>query len=564
MKKFIMNKHLVALLTGIQILTFSTVPWTVLSQEDLPKEKVIVHTDKPFYVTGETIWLKANCLDASQPEMRSISKVLYVEIINKDGSAVKQVKVSLENGSGNGQILVTPDLVSDKYQLRAYTSWMKNFGEDGFSVQELSVINPSAPPVYSISKLDLAASTGSDQAPPSTKSTSVLSLPKKVFGEKEKVSISLNPNVNANLSLSVYKYNSLLEGGSRSPQKQWSAAKATSAEIVYPPEIRAPLVSGTITSSDSLPNNLYAVFTGSESDMYYLSVDDSGEFTFEVSPKLVNKELLFWSNSVPLDPEAISIKSPFLPTGEKNLQLRLDTTVQSFLEDNIFNIQASHAYDSLSNIMGQTSNPEPHEFFYGRPDAYYLLDDFTRFTTIRETIIEYVREAFMKKKKLAVLYTRSNKVFDSPALVLLDGVPVTEDSLIMDFNPRKVKSIEIINDHFVIGTEIFYGIINFITFEKDYGNIPSAYLVEKPYQELLQSRAFFSPTYEEPEENRLPDFRNTLLWEPNIELNDDQKKEVSFYTSMSTGTYKVELAGITTGGRPFLEEAFFEVVKSSD
>lgn len=553
-----MKKYVVALLTGIQVLTFCT----AFSQENLPKERVYVHTDKPFYVTGETIWFQADCLDASQPGLRSHSKVLYVELISKDGSPVKQVKVELSAGSGSGQILMTPDIISDKYQLRAYTSWMKNFGEEGFSTQELSVINPSAPPQYKASALKEDLVTGKKPLLPPA-SNEVLSISQKVFSEKEQVTITLNPNLNASVSLSAYKYHSSLEEPSRAPAQQWSKVKSSNGEIVYPPEILAPLVSGKITSADSLPDNLFAVLSGAESDMTFVSIDDAGEFVFEVSPAQANKELLFWSSTQPLDPERITINSPFFPTGKKELQLLLDTAVQDFLEDNVFNIQASHAYDSITNIKGKSSKVEPKLFFYGKPNSRYLLDDFTRFKTIKETIVEYVREAFLKKKKLTMLYERANGAFDGPGLVLLDGVPVTEDSLIMNFNPKKVKSIEIVTDYYVIGKEIFKGIINFITFENDYGNIPSAYLVEKPYQELLQRRAFFSPSYEGSESDRLPDFRNTLYWEPNIKLKEGEAQNVTFYSSMSTGMYKIELAGITSDGRPFFEELFFEVVKST-
>ena len=558
-----MKKQLITLLTFLHVMLFLAHTETCLGQGNLPQERVVLHTDKPFYVTGETIWFKADCLDPTQVGLRSLSKVLYVDIINKEGSSVKQVKLELKNGATNGQILITPDLISDKYQLRAYTSWMKNFGEENFSAQELSIINPSAPPIYELSEMASTTNNKSHSPASNSSNTKVLSLTTKVFGEKEKVTVSLNPSISADLSLSVYKYHEFLEEDSRSPKQQMSVANTTNPTIIYAPEIRAPLVSGKVSFPDSLPKNLYAVFTGSESDISFVSINDSGEFMFEVAPNLVNKQLLFWSNGRPIDPDGISIETPFMTAGEKDLELKLDTTIQSFLEASIFNIQASHAYDSISNIKGKVGSVKTKQFFYGAPDARYLLDDFTRFETIRETIVEYVREAFLKKNKLTMLYERANGAFDGPALVLLDGVPVKEDSLIMNFNPKRVESIEIVTDYYVIGTEIFKGIINFITFERDYGNIPSGYLVEKPYQELLQTRTFFSPSYESEEPNRIPDFRNTLHWEPNIKLNQE-KKEVSFYTSMSTGTYKIELAGITKEGIPFLEEMFFEVLKRSD
>ena len=49
------------------------------------QEKVFIHTDKPFYFTGETIWFKAYCVDASFHTLSPHSRVLYVELINSKG-----------------------------------------------------------------------------------------------------------------------------------------------------------------------------------------------------------------------------------------------------------------------------------------------------------------------------------------------------------------------------------------------------------------------------------------------------------------------------------------------
>src|ERR1700681_3260853 len=96
-------------------------------QSGNPQEKLFVHTDKTFYLAGETVWLKVYAVDASFQKPLQTSSITYVEILNKDLKPVLQSKVSMINGSGNGSLTLPGFLISGNYVFRAYTSWMKNF-----------------------------------------------------------------------------------------------------------------------------------------------------------------------------------------------------------------------------------------------------------------------------------------------------------------------------------------------------------------------------------------------------------------------------------------------------
>ncbi|MBK7653351.1 MAG: hypothetical protein IPJ20_25120 [Flammeovirgaceae bacterium] len=51
-------------------------------------EKTYVHTDKPYYYPGERIWFKAYMNYYYQPWRDSLSKTLYVELINPEKEIV--------------------------------------------------------------------------------------------------------------------------------------------------------------------------------------------------------------------------------------------------------------------------------------------------------------------------------------------------------------------------------------------------------------------------------------------------------------------------------------------
>lgn len=105
------------------------------------QEKVYVHTDKNFYVAGEIIWLKLYNVDAAFNKPIDISKVAYIEILDNKNKPTLQAKLAINKGSANGSLPIPVDLPSGNYKLRAYTSWMKNFGADYFFEKTVTVVN---------------------------------------------------------------------------------------------------------------------------------------------------------------------------------------------------------------------------------------------------------------------------------------------------------------------------------------------------------------------------------------------------------------------------------------
>ncbi len=67
-----------------------------------PIEKIYIQFDKEDYKPGETIWFKAYVTSNAAPLL--ISKILYVDLINKDGEVVKKLKLPLEKSSANGEL----------------------------------------------------------------------------------------------------------------------------------------------------------------------------------------------------------------------------------------------------------------------------------------------------------------------------------------------------------------------------------------------------------------------------------------------------------------------------
>jgi len=106
-----------------------------------PQEKIFIHTDKEFYLAGELLWFKIYNVNAADNGLMSVSKVAYIELLDKGNNPVLQTKVSMAKGIGNGSLYLPVALSSGTYKLRAYTNWMKNFDVDTYFEKNIAVVN---------------------------------------------------------------------------------------------------------------------------------------------------------------------------------------------------------------------------------------------------------------------------------------------------------------------------------------------------------------------------------------------------------------------------------------
>ncbi len=105
-------------------------------------QKIYLHLDKTSYKAGQTIWFKAYLLDGINhiPDKRKAN--IYVELINSDSKVMAMRLLLAEDGYSTGDIQLPSNLPDGNYILRAYTNWMRNFGEESFFTRYLYIENP--------------------------------------------------------------------------------------------------------------------------------------------------------------------------------------------------------------------------------------------------------------------------------------------------------------------------------------------------------------------------------------------------------------------------------------
>ncbi|SDM90541.1 TonB-dependent Receptor Plug Domain [Daejeonella rubra] len=103
-------------------------------------EKVHLHLDKPYYASGQTVWFKAYLINADK-RPSTLSKILYVDLIDSQNSIIRSLKLPISAGLATGDIWLSDTLKTGNYRIRAYTQWMRNFGEAAFYNQTIYVGN---------------------------------------------------------------------------------------------------------------------------------------------------------------------------------------------------------------------------------------------------------------------------------------------------------------------------------------------------------------------------------------------------------------------------------------
>lgn len=337
----------------------------------------------------------------------------------------------------------------------------------------------------------------------------------------------------------------------------------------YLPEPYGHLIQGQILSRNGnhpLPNRPILAAHPSAKAMPWVGVSDAnGRFTLETKDFTGSRELVIQTNFRTDSLVQFILENPFAPvnTLPQLPALALDNRHQKDILKRSINMQTLNSYFPALKPAEVTDTVS----FYGKPDFHYLLDDYTRFPTMEEVLSEYVPPVMIRLRRgkyyARVMETGMHRqYFTEDPLLIFDGIPVFDTDRIMQFDPLKVKRIEVVNHLYHLGPLTFPGIVSFHTYNHDLAGFeidPKALVMA--YEGVLEKREFYAPVYDRKVKNaeRMPDFRNLLFWSPSVRIAPGKPATLDFYTSDQTGRYKVVLQGLTFDGTPLSATAELQV-----
>jgi hypothetical protein len=351
---------------------------------------------------------------------------------------------------------------------------------------------------------------------------------------------------------------------------QWSNVLGSkSAAFNFLPEYDGHLITGKITNTQTggVAKDIVAYLSvpGKRVQLYAAKSDSAGRLVFNTRQLYGPGEIVAQTNSERDTVYHIDILSPFSEQYSKYPLSKLNLTrdMQSAIEEGSLGTQVQNIY--WANKIKHFYEPAVDSSgFYSTPFKTYLLDNYTRFTTMEEVLREYIREVWVTRsqKRYHIKVLNGNGFLDGDPLVMLDDVPVFNIDKVMAIDPLKVRKLEDVPYRYYWGPSVYEGILSFTTYKGDLGGVeidPRAVVLD--YEGLQLQREFYSPVYdtEQAAKSRMPDFRSLLYWAPEINTSASGKNQLSFYTSDQTGKYIGIIQGITAEGDAASQYFSFDV-----
>lgn len=529
-------------------------------------ERVYLQTDKDMYLSGELVWLK---LMTSTPDGMPLdfSKIAYVELLDVDASKA-QLKIELSQGVGNSSLIIPTNLPTGYYRLVAYTRYMRNEIPVALFEKVIGIINP-------LVQKDTSTLSGDTIIGEFGSVYTISAKNQSSYQTRSLVEVNLDQlpaNIHS-LSISVASTDFTSPYPVSNPVKWHRAIKAkpvNSFSDKFLAEYEGHIVTGKLIDNSTGEVGTYneiltpfIAFPGENIRLFSGKLAEDGNITFFTKHIGGSREIVSSLSGNLADNYRVDVESPFIiKHDEKELShLDISTMDKDQLQQRSMGVQVLYSYmnDSLNRI-------EPvGNLFRSIPDKTYVMEEYTKFATMQEVITEFitfVRFRTLYGQRYLSIFREDIGYSQGSTLVMLDGIPLFNHEIIFKYNPLNIKKIETYFDRFIFGGKWYDGIMNFTTHNHNYPDLkpdPSTRFFS--YDGTPPQRQFYSPVYstEADRQSRLPDFRHTLYWDPDVKTNGKKSISIPFYTSDLTGDYKITVEGLTDDGKPIYALSRFRV-----
>ena len=521
-------------------------------------ERCYVSTDRAVYVAGDIVWCSVFCLDGNG-RLSSESALAYVEIASSQGTSVTG-KIALMGGRGAGAISIPLQVPTGNYRLFAYTALEKQESDfDPLPGSKLvSIFNTGSTSrvrggVEIVEDYDAVGQVGAN--------------PGNLSLEVRGANLVFTLPEQAGVSVSIYHDDGIKRPGAVGPAE---FLKAVPRAVAYPSrpeaEFDGEVIRGTLYGADVAkvvadPASLAVISSpGSAGDSYLSKLGPDGKLTFRTNNIYGHRDLVCEILGMGEGTEChFEPDDPFLrPETGVVEPLRMNASLLGALESRSRAMRAERTADTLYEFL-----PKRENLLLNHEDrTVYHLDDYVRFNTIQDIIVEIVPELVIRRSRsggkelrMVLRDARSNSVVHSRnVLALLDGVPVTDITHLLDFDAMLLSDLHLYPYTYSLGGVVFEGIVDFITTTGDISSLafdPNVRIVD--FDGVSYPVAYTCKDFEPEGE----DIRQLLYWHPLVVASEGETVSIPFRLPAYEGRFRAVVEGFSASGKPLYGEIEF-------
>ena len=546
------------------------------------RETVTIHTSKEYYQELEPIYVKASMHYSTPSLTDSLSRVLYVELIDQRKQVLQTKRLKIDDGVAFGAFLPDQNIAPGRFRIRAYTSWMQNFDLKYFEKYiEILPRNMN----YSL-RPDL---TEGCQLTKGANLQVAIDPNKKIYRPREKIKLtvsiadSVGKPVKSYFSVSVVDANVVFERSNISSVN--SSMKSFLDTIVYPIE-RAIGVKARMKNSKgkksrvqfiNLENQLFFETDVSEEGSLFLALPDfTDSINFNVTGTNVKTTFL---------PE-IEVDKWFAPQVTDLIDLPVDHSGgarASLVFDNRVALSNQHLFDEKATLLQEVVIKSTKIIITKasktsliKPEYSIKADDIKSMgSNLLIGLAGKIPGVEIKCNGINcnVSFTRASGgsiLLGGEPLVLLNGIPLYGQSageIFTHIDPSMIEKIEIQKSSNVLyGSEGRNGIIALTTKtgldEKNYQRENNSRLTLLTIPGFSENISFPQPDYERNSTTLvdITDYRSTLYWEPSVKADGVRNQvPITFFAADNPTTYRIKIEGHTNSGNYFVATKCIQV-----
>lgn len=518
---------------------------------------LFIHPDRGIYIAGEDLWFSVFQLNKISEKDKNAGTIAYAELVNAGADPVIRGSFRLAGGHGQCCFRIPDTLSSGEYTLAACTKLMKNRLPEACFTQKIKIINPFGKDQFkrSINKEENRPS------PLEINNTLISAGFEEIYGRRQKAKLEIRSLSDSKLSLSI----SVAPDGAESQpgnitRFQVSDKKPDENQQEAVPgyyRLTVQLETSAGSPGDSSRFILMSV-PGKTAKLYSAFRDSNGEFTFTLPLSDDNQLMVLRPEYHVANSRIRVIESyPDKYPGTGSFAEPLPDSLKEITSQLSFNYQASRIYGISSSTPTEKSNDVyGNRRSYGIPEMEVKLDDYVRLPDMQEVFFELLPGIIMKPKdntyEIRITNPLTGSTYAEPPLLMIDGVITNDAGRIAELNPEETEKIEVVKTPYILGNLILHGIVNIITRKGDPGNINGDGIHVIRHRAVEPLRTFVSPDYSNKAQgnSRIPDLRNTLYWNPYIDLPPSGSADITFFTPDFPGKYIIDISGINEKGEP--------------